>query len=319
MYDTCSFNVSNPESSTNNQYISTDPKRHSGSTILSLDLNNDNVRDIVLGDVSFGNFVALYNDNTGVNQNTSFISQDTFPSNSVPADIYIYPASFYEDVDFDGVKDFIASPNSDNDTEDKESIWYYKNYGTNDAPSFLNLQQNNLQDETIELGRGAKPFLVDLNNDELMDLVVSNFGEFDLSVPIHYSSSIKSYLNIGTASNPIFSKTSDDFQNISSTLNQLNLAPAFGDLDADGDLDVIVGDFDGNLHYFENTSTNPNQMNLTLSISPITDQFNNVFDVGYCAHPTLFDIDNDNDLDLIVGEAIGNLNYIEKQRRFNLF
>ena len=95
LYDTCSFNVSNPESSTNNQYTRTDPKRHSGSTILSLDLNNDNVRDIILGDVSFGNFVALYNDNIGVNQNTSFISQDTtFPSNSVPADIYIYPASF---------------------------------------------------------------------------------------------------------------------------------------------------------------------------------------------------------------------------------
>ena len=159
LYDTCSFNVSNPESSTNNQYTRTDPKRHSGSTILSLDLNNDNVRDIILGDVSFGNFVALYNDNIGVNQNTSFISQDTtFPSNSVPADIYIYPASFYEDVDFDGVKDFIASPNSDNDTEDKESIWYYKNYGTNDAPSFYFQQKNFLQDETIELGRGAKPF-----------------------------------------------------------------------------------------------------------------------------------------------------------------
>ena len=52
-------------------------------------------------------------------------------------------------------------------------------------------------------------------------------------------------------------------------------------------------------------------MNLNLSISPLMDQLNNVFDVGYCAHPTLFDIDNDNDLDLIVGEAIGNLNYIE--------
>ena len=73
----------------------------------------------------------------------------------------------------------------------------------------------------------------------------------------------------------------------------------------------MVGDFDGNIHYFENTSSNPNQMNLNLSISPLMDQLNNVFDVGYCAHPTLFDIDNDNDLDLIVGEAIGNLNYIE--------
>ena len=60
-------------------------------------------------------------------------------------------------------------------------------------------------------------------------------------------------------------------------------------------------------------------MNLTLSISPITDQFNNIFDVGYCAHPTLFDIDNDNDLDLIVGEAIGNLNYIENKGDSTLF
>ena len=52
-------------------------------------------------------------------------------------------------------------------------------------------------------------------------------------------------------------------------------------------------------------------MSLNLSISPLVDQLNNVFDVGYCAILTLFDIDNDNDLDLIVGEAIGNLNYIE--------
>ena len=65
--------------------------RHSGSTVLSLDLNNDNVKDLILGDVSFRNLVALYNDNIGVNQNTSFISQDTaFPSNSLPVDLFIY-------------------------------------------------------------------------------------------------------------------------------------------------------------------------------------------------------------------------------------
>ena len=128
---------------------------------------------------------------------------------------------------------------------------------------------------------------------------------------MHYNSSISSFINIGTPLSPKFEKTSDNFQNIATTLNRLNLAPAFGDLDNDGDLDAIVGDFDGNLHYFENTSSNPNQMSLNLSISPLIDQLNNVFDVGYCAHPTLFDIDNDNDLDLIVGEAIGNLNYLE--------
>ena len=312
LFDTCGFNVSSPESNLDTLSAVNQPVRHSGSTVLSLDLNNDNVKDLILGDVSFGNLVALFNDNIGVNQNTSFISQDTaFPSNSLPVDLFIYPASFYEDMDFDGINDLVVSPNSDNDTEDKESIWFYKNFGTNHSPSFYFQQNNLLQDETIDLGRGAKPILVDLNNDNLLDLIVSNFGEFDLNVPVHYSSSISSFINIGTPSSPKFEKTSDNFQNIATTLNRLNLAPSFGDLDGDGDLDAIVGDFDGNLHYFENTSSNPNQMSLNLSISPLVDQLNNVFDVGYCAHPTLFDIDNDNDLDLIVGEAIGNLNYIE--------
>ena len=312
LFDTCGFNVSSPESNLDSSIAVNQPVRHSGSTVLSLDLNNDNVKDLILGDVSFGNLVALFNDNIGVNQNTSFISQDTaFPSNSLPVDLFIYPASFYEDMDFDGINDLIVSPNSDNDTEDKESIWFYKNFGTNHSPSFYFQQNNLLQDETIDLGRGAKPILVDLNNDNLLDLIVSNFGEFDLNVPVHYSSSISSFINVGTPSSPKFEKTSDNFQNIATTLNRLNLAPSFGDLDGDGDLDAIVGDFDGNLHYFENTSSNPNQMSLNLSVSPLVDQLNNVFDVGYCAHPTLFDIDNDNDLDLIVGEAIGNLNYIE--------
>ena len=312
LFDTCGFNVSSPESNLDTLSAVNQPVRHSGSTVLSLDLNNDNVKDLILGDVSFGNLVALFNDNIGVNQNTSFISQDTaFPSNSLPVDLFIYPASFYEDMDFDGINDLVVSPNSDNDTEDKESIWFYKNFGTNHSPSFYFQQNNLLQDETIDLGRGAKPILVDLNNDDLLDLIVSNFGEFDLNVPVHYSSSISSFINIGTPSSPKFEKTSDNFQNIATTLNRLNLAPSFGDLDGDGDLDAIVGDFDGNLHYFENTSSNPNQMSLNLSISPLVDQLNNVFDVGYCAHPTLFDIDNDNDLDLIVGEAIGNLNYLE--------
>ncbi len=312
LFDTCGFNVSSPESNLDSSIAVNQPVRHSGSTVLSLDLNNDNVKDLILGDVSFGNLVALFNDNIGVNQNTSFISQDTaFPSNSLPVDLFIYPASFYEDMDFDGINDLVVSPNSDNDTEDKESIWFYKNFGTNHSPSFYFQQNNLLQDETIDLGRGAKPILVDLNNDNLLDLIVSNFGEFDLNVPVHYSSSISSFINIGTPSSPKFEKTSDNFQNIATTLNRLNLAPSFGDLDGDGDLDAIVGDFDGNLHYFENTSSNPNQMSLNLSVSPLVDQLNNVFDVGYCAHPTLFDIDNDNDLDLIVGEAIGNLNYIE--------
>ena len=309
LFDTCLFNVPNPEdtiSTTRNNL------RHSGSTILSLDLNNDQVKDLILGDVSYSNLVALYNDSTGVNLNTSFISQDTlFPSYSVPADLHLFPATFYEDMDHDGIKDLIVSPNSSSESADKESIWFYKNFGANNSPQFYLQNKNFLQENTIELGRESKPLIVDINNDQILDLLVSNFGEFDLSIPIHYNSYIESYENVGTNENPIFKKMSSDFQNISSQINDINLIPTLGDLDGDGDLDAIVGDYSGKLHFLENVSSNPAIINLSISISPLTDIFNNVFDFGFNAHPTLFDVDNDNDLDLVVGEAIGNLNYIE--------
>ena len=135
LFDTCLFNVPNPEDSIS---INRNNLRHSGSTILSLDLNNDQVKDLILGDVSYSNLVALYNDSIGVNLNTSFISQDTlFPSYSVPADLHLFPATFYEDMDHDGIKDLIVSPNSTSESADKESIWFYKNFGGNNSPSVL--------------------------------------------------------------------------------------------------------------------------------------------------------------------------------------
>ena len=309
LYDTCNSIVSNPETpiyNTRNQI------KHSGSTVLSLDLNDDSVRDVILGDVSFSNLVALYNDNKGVNMNTSIVNQDTlFPSNSIPADIYMFPAAFYEDLNNDGVKDLIVSPNSDSETANKESIWYYENAGTNNSPLFYLQKKNIFQESTIEVGRGARPIFVNINNDTLIDLLIANFGEFDINIPIHYRSYLQSFINTGTHDFPIFSKSSDNFQNLSNIINEINLHPTFGDLDNDGDLDAIVGDFSGKLHYLENSPANGGEMNLNLVNSPLGDDFNNIFDFGYCSHPTLFDIDNDNDLDLIVGEARGNLNFVE--------
>ena len=309
LFDTCSFNIANPQDSIT---ITRNNSRHSGSTILSLDLNDDQVKDIILGDVSFSNIVALYNDNKGINLNTSFIAQDTnFPSYSVPADVHLFPGVFYEDVDHDTVKDLLLSPNSTSDAIDKESIWFYKNFGTNSFPQFYLQKKNFLQENTIDLGRESKPIIIDINNDQIQDLIIANFGEFDLSTPLYYKSYIELYLNIGTNSNPVFGKVSNDFQNISSLINDINLVPSFGDLDSDGDIDVIVGDYSGKLHYLENSSSNPGIFNLTIGSSPMSDILNNIFDFGFNSHPTLFDIDNDNDLDIIIGESSGNLNYVE--------
>lgn len=319
LFDTCLTNVSSPESPIMNiSRQDSNQLRHAGSTVLSLDLNNDNVRDILLGDVSFPNIVALYNDNKGVNMNTSFVNQDTlFPNNSIPVDLYLYPGTFYEDVNFDGVKDLLASPGTDNDTEDKESVWCYENTGSNNAPSFNLSSKNMFQNEMLDFGKSSSPVLIDLNNDGLKDLMFGYLGEFDLTSLNHYKSAISVYMNTGTSQNPKFEWLTDDFQNLSSLINNIDLYPAMADLDNDGDLDAIIGDYSGYIHLLTNGSSNPSAINLTMTQPQMQDDQGSPIDVGYCAKPVLFDLDMDNDLDLIIGEATGTLTFYENTGSVN--
>ena len=89
--------------------------------------------------------------------------------------------------------------------------------------------------------------------------------------------------------------------NLNTTLNipSLNISPTFGDLDADGDKDMIIGDADGKLHYFTNQAGN---FNIT-----VPNYFS--IDVGYFSQPQLVDVDRDGLLDIIIGEQDGSLNY----------
>jgi hypothetical protein len=83
--------------------------------------------------------------------------------------------------------------------------------------------------------------------------------------------------------------------------------PAFGDLDGDGDADMILGDNTGYLHYFTNTGTT------TTPAFALTVPQLGGWDVGNAASPHLHDLDNDGDLDLLVGEESGTLNLITNQ------
>ena len=74
--------------------------------------------------------------------------------------------------------------------------------------------------------------------------------------------------------------------------------PAFGDLDGDDDLDLVVGDRNGELYFFRNVGSV-----LPEFVVPKTGRANpfNGIAVGERAAPVLADLDNDGDLDLIVG------------------
>ena len=103
-------------------------QKHAGSTLLAIDIDNDNDMDLVLGDVSYNNLNLLING--GDNQNALMVSVDSvFPqnhSNTIAANMHVYPATYYLDVTNDGVKDLIVTTNSQNNSENFESCWLYK-------------------------------------------------------------------------------------------------------------------------------------------------------------------------------------------------
>lgn len=81
-------------------------------------------------------------------------------------------------------------------------------------------------------------------------------------------------------------------------------APAFADLDGDGDLDLLAGEYYGALKYYQNVGTSASPS----FAAPVTNPFG--LDSSYMlALPTIGDLDNDGDMDVIVGTYGGNLKY----------
>ncbi len=310
LYDTCVFNNNNPEAEGGGQ--------HAGSTLLTLDIDANNSKELILGDGSFNNLTLLYNSDISPNLNASNItSQDTtFPSNNLSttaADLYVFPAGFYLDVDNNNIKDLIISTNLGGSCKNNNNVWHYENNNADNNPDFNFISNSFLQEGMIEVGEGAHPVFFDYNADGLMDIVVGNYGVYDTSSPTNYITSLWLYENIGTISNPSFQLINTDYANIStinldifSNLPALRLTPTFGDIDGDGDEDMFIGDFYGYIHFFENTAGAGNTANFILNQA----QYAGI-DVGLFASPQLIDLNRDLLLDLVIGMRNGYFTYYE--------
>jgi hypothetical protein len=278
--------------------------RHAGSTLLALDMDNDEDMELVLGDLFSYNLVMLTNE--GSVQNAWMTGQDVaFPSTDTPVDLPVFNASFYLDVNNDGKKDFLAAPNSINLIEDVEGVWLYNNAGTADEPDFQFEKTDFLVEGMVDLGTGANPAFADINGDGLTDLVVGNFSYYQPGG--QKDSRLALFLNTGTTSAPAFELQNDDWLGFSAFSGAAyDFAPTFGDIDMDGDLDLLIGEQQGSLFLLENTAGVGNPM----AFGPPQYPYQNI-DKGQSTTPQIIDLNRDGKMDIVLGERSGFLTYFE--------
>jgi hypothetical protein len=284
-------------------------KAHAGSTVLALDYNGNGVMDLLLGDVADSHLTLLMNGGTTPNSNSAMISADpSFPNNSTPVNMTLFPAAFHLDVDFDGKKDLLVCPNARNVSENETSVAFYKNTSNSAQANFVFQTRSFLQNTMIDHGMASVPVLVDLNGDGLKDLIVGNY--FSYQHPNNKVSRLAYYRNTGTLTNPIFTLVERDFLNLSQTNFGLKMHPTFGDLNGDGKPDLILGLENGTLVYLRNTSTGSTPQ-FAAPVLPMLDHANQTISFGQFATPQLFDLNSDGLLDLIIGRKTGELAYYQ--------
>jgi hypothetical protein len=148
-----------------------------------------------------------------------------------------------------------------------------------------------------DVGDYSTPALGDLDGDGDLDLVTS---EKDGAFSYFENAILKPALSafeLSGGANPL---AGQDVGSVST--------PVHGDLDADGDLDLVAGGFNGRFFWFENTgdAASPTFVRRTGASNPLDGS-----DVGYSATPALGDLDADGDLDVVAGMQAGSFAYLE--------
>lgn len=233
------------------------------STPIFTDLDKDGLLDLLIGE-----YIGLI---THFEQNAINSTEFTrVPGYFSGIDVDNYSAPTITDLDGDGLLDLLVG-------EIFGKLYHYEQNSANS--SSFTLISNNFNG--IDVGFDSTPTFTDLDGDGLLDLIV---GEYDGYI---------NYYEQNSANSTVFSLVTQNFNSIDVGIDS---TPTFTDLDGDGLLDFIVGEKDGNINHYEQSSTN------SLTFTLINDNFDNIKSPSGHSAPTFTDLDGDGLLDLLIGE-----------------
>lgn len=275
---------------------------HTGSFMESADLDNNGKVDLLIGNIGIQNITALYN--MGSFSYASILKQDArYPSYNTSFSATSMATPMKLDADGDGRNDLIVST-FDVGSNNIDNIYWYKNLS---ADSFnLSLQTKNfLLTDIIDNGENSAPCIFDYNGDGLKDILIGNGGYKDNIHPIKYT--LELYKNIGSDTLPKFELVNADYLDVS-TFGIRDLIPNAGDIDNDGDTDLIAGFNTGNILWWENTAGNGN-IPVFVFRGLLKDNAATDILVEQQAAPFIADVNGDGNNDLLIGDKNGRISY----------
>ncbi len=259
------------------------------------DYNSDGLLDMVIGNYGYYRPFQTYLselallENTGTNVNPKYNLRDINYSNLAQYNLVaIHPA--FGDLDGDGYKDLLVGDLNGNLHFLKSPATSSVTFNSMTSPMFMN----------IDVGQYSAPFIYDLNNDGLNDIIS---GRKD--------GKLTYFWNYGTTTSPLFSMDSVNSNfggiNVTQSGSSEGYSQPFITSDNSGNGILYVGSNKGVVYKYAMDSTKLRSGPFTLLDANALQ-----FDVGAKSAVAVADLNNDGKTDYVAGNARGGLMFFSE-------